>query len=676
MAKTQGNYDEPATPYGKDNGEDVPLQPDTGNSVYPFNQVYESESGHVIEVDDTPGAERINIHHRTGTFREMHPNGDMVDKVARDRYTSVLRDDYLHVDGFANITIDKAMKIVVNNDKLKNGKNSNVNFDIEIGENANVNLVINKGNCNVRLKDGDANLLLNSGDVNIKQEDGNFNHFVNGDYNLEVTGHMHTVIGDDQVTEIGGSRDCRIDGDFDNLHILTGYSETLIELGEMRIEVGGDKSELLHQDSYLQVIANRTTFIGANEEKTVTGNSKTHVSQNYHLFTDVNMYTSVGGEYDLRVGAAAKVQSTGNFSISSTANLNLFSTGSMNILATGNQKITSMAGLDLLSSSFMKISSGAVMGISAGGSLLQTASVIHLNGPSAPRASGAQRGQFPTNASLPTKPFVYVPGSPGVWKKTINGKTPGAILSGAVSKLQGLGTGVAGYQQELGASRDQLGNFSSQVSAIDPTSSTIASDLSSATSSASDLTSGISGIASGISGSIDSVGSVMGGVVDSLGSSFSGLTEGLSGMSSGGGILDGLKSGIGGIVGFVGDIYSVISDIACGIADAIAGILDAIGGIVDAVASTIASALGAVADAIGAIIDGIASVMDSIAGVIADVIGKITDIIASVFDAAGNFIGDIVDSIAGLLDGLGGRGKNCGISLGICTPDFSLGLTL
>ena len=33
------------------------------NARYPFNNVYESESGHIMEYDDTPGAERISQFH-------------------------------------------------------------------------------------------------------------------------------------------------------------------------------------------------------------------------------------------------------------------------------------------------------------------------------------------------------------------------------------------------------------------------------------------------------------------------------------------------------------------------------------------------------------------------------------------------------------------------------------
>lgn len=45
---------------------------------YPFNTILtESEAGHLFEVDDTPGAERLHLYHRTGSHVEMRPDGSV-----------------------------------------------------------------------------------------------------------------------------------------------------------------------------------------------------------------------------------------------------------------------------------------------------------------------------------------------------------------------------------------------------------------------------------------------------------------------------------------------------------------------------------------------------------------------------------------------------------------------
>ena len=44
---------------------------------YPTNKVYQTETGHYKEYDDTPGAERIKESHKSGTFYEMDKDGNM-----------------------------------------------------------------------------------------------------------------------------------------------------------------------------------------------------------------------------------------------------------------------------------------------------------------------------------------------------------------------------------------------------------------------------------------------------------------------------------------------------------------------------------------------------------------------------------------------------------------------
>lgn len=54
------------------------------NPQYPFNKVYQSTSGHVIEIDDTPGSERVHVYHMSGSYIEFLPDGDLVIKSQKD----------------------------------------------------------------------------------------------------------------------------------------------------------------------------------------------------------------------------------------------------------------------------------------------------------------------------------------------------------------------------------------------------------------------------------------------------------------------------------------------------------------------------------------------------------------------------------------------------------------
>lgn len=65
--------------------------------VYPWNQVNETRSGHLIEVDDSPGAERLYVGHRTGSYAAINPLGNVTLKSALDRFDITKEDLYVYV---------------------------------------------------------------------------------------------------------------------------------------------------------------------------------------------------------------------------------------------------------------------------------------------------------------------------------------------------------------------------------------------------------------------------------------------------------------------------------------------------------------------------------------------------------------------------------------------------
>ena len=106
--------------------------------VYPYNKVVQSESGHVIEMDDTPSAERLAIEHRSGTFQEIHPDGSMVTRVVNDNYTIICRDEEVFVGGKVNIKVLGDAKIeTIGKLELKAFKDGKIDvvgkLDIEAG---------------------------------------------------------------------------------------------------------------------------------------------------------------------------------------------------------------------------------------------------------------------------------------------------------------------------------------------------------------------------------------------------------------------------------------------------------------------------------------------------------------------------------------------------------------
>ena len=51
--------------------------PSSANTAYNKNKVTQTRAGHLIELDDTDGSERIRILHSNGSFVEMRPDGSI-----------------------------------------------------------------------------------------------------------------------------------------------------------------------------------------------------------------------------------------------------------------------------------------------------------------------------------------------------------------------------------------------------------------------------------------------------------------------------------------------------------------------------------------------------------------------------------------------------------------------
>ncbi len=112
------------------------------NARYPYNKVQQTESGHVIEIDDTPNAERINIQHMSGSFIEMHPNGDIRMRT-QDSEVLVEGGENVHVKGDVNLVIDSNCSTYIKGDwniqvdgnvveKIKGNQTTTVTGNIDI----------------------------------------------------------------------------------------------------------------------------------------------------------------------------------------------------------------------------------------------------------------------------------------------------------------------------------------------------------------------------------------------------------------------------------------------------------------------------------------------------------------------------------------------------------------
>ena len=126
-------------------------------SDYPLNQVRETITGHVTEVDDTPGRERMLFKHRTGAGIDMRPDGTIIinakyntiEITGNDQKIIVRGDGDMHYQGNLSLSVDGDMDVNVGgnyNLNVKGARRDNVgeSYQLKTVENYETTVIGNK----------------------------------------------------------------------------------------------------------------------------------------------------------------------------------------------------------------------------------------------------------------------------------------------------------------------------------------------------------------------------------------------------------------------------------------------------------------------------------------------------------------------------------------------------
>ena len=152
-----GSWDQPEAPYG---------------GQYPYNKVFETESGHVQEWDDTPGNERITTVHRAGTYSDIDADGTRVDYIQGDTYTVMSKNGFLYVYGACNLTVGGQVNILCQSD------------------------------ANIKVEGNTEAIFGGNVDLGVAQ---NLNMAVGSDFSLKVGGHLDIDVGGNASAAVKGN---------------------------------------------------------------------------------------------------------------------------------------------------------------------------------------------------------------------------------------------------------------------------------------------------------------------------------------------------------------------------------------------------------------------------------------------------------------------------------------
>ena len=202
------------------NASGSPLQQSVstqGNSLYPFNHVIETESGHYIEIDDTKGNERIHVYHKAGTFIEISPSGDVILKTPDfvNMTTIIGGNSDTYIKGNYSLTVDGNIDIHCTG--TENRTSDDEGSDDSSDEDSNgegsklgtVTHVIAKGDFIETITEGNRTTTITAGTETVTIE-GAVTQTYNNTLTLAVTGDVTETLSAALKTTITGTTD--IDG--------------------------------------------------------------------------------------------------------------------------------------------------------------------------------------------------------------------------------------------------------------------------------------------------------------------------------------------------------------------------------------------------------------------------------------------------------------------------------
>ena len=294
------------------------------NAKYPHNKVHKTESGHLIEYDDTPGSERINIEHKGGSYVEFQPNKSVVAKTYGNKY-EINEEDKIRItrknetviiegasniviEGASNLTVEGSVKQTVNGNyelgvagdfilnvgntiKMKGSSIYQEAYLDSISQYAKMNMESEAGQNLTMSATGGMLWAYGKTDVRI-QSDANIGAYAKADWYLLSDGQVHQrsvgsshMYSDSQIhlqsssnfaiQSTGGDMDIKSSGDMDldsdaNVNINSGVASAATEASHHSYtpqHLDEDPTKTTQNDKYGNKPAMRTLLGDAPERK-------------------------------------------------------------------------------------------------------------------------------------------------------------------------------------------------------------------------------------------------------------------------------------------------------------------------------------------------------------------------------------------------------------------------
>ena len=360
-------------------------EPPSGYSArYPYNRVIETASGHSIELDDTPGGERIMIWHRDGSYVQI-TGTSTTHKNMSDAYHVNERNNHVYIGGNNIVTIEGDSYVLVKGDKIEEIEGNYkqiVHGNVQIGgggrveingadrtdiRSAALGLDSNVENLNIRTS---KNIVLESGETfNVKSK----NVRMGASENMSVTGQKGLFLqsqGGDVHVKSDGSVFLNPD---QNLFLRTeGGTISAEAQGSIRFNSSGSFISI-NSSSYMSLGSKAEMLIGSQ------GSLNLNAAENLGISGE-NTYIKGSEDVNIKAeGGMTNIGAEGDITLDTSGDFFIGASGDVNAKGQ-NVNIEGSSEFDIKAGGAGYIESGAVLNLLADSDARLTGSNAHIRG--------------------------------------------------------------------------------------------------------------------------------------------------------------------------------------------------------------------------------------------------------------------------------------------------------
>lgn len=332
-------------------------EPPSGYSAkYPYNRVLQTATGHSIELDDTPGGERIMIWHRDGSYIQITGSSTSYKNMG-DKYEVNERNSHVYIGGNNIVTIEGDSHVLIKGNKVEEimgDYKQIVHGNIMVGgagrveingadrtdiRSASLGLDSNVENLNIRTG---KNIVFESGDtISLKSK----NIRIGASENMSVSGekalYLQATSGDVHLKSKGNM----FMNPDQNMYLKTeGGSVAIQSQGPLKMNSAGSFVSI-NSSSYMSLGSESTLMMaskGGSVNLTAAENMGLSATMMYvQGKTDVNIMAAggqanIGASADITIASSGGnmfAQANGAVNVKGESAINIESTAAMNIKA-------------------------------------------------------------------------------------------------------------------------------------------------------------------------------------------------------------------------------------------------------------------------------------------------------------------------------------------------------